>query len=99
MIQGGVYWLENHRAINAILVCLYTAFILLAHDIFVHLSVAIMNFLSLAVYEKVVAGAIVLLILGLIVIVWKTVQNRELQLRFTIFLASLYFYWLRISIH
>jgi hypothetical protein len=82
MIQGAIYWLEKHRIVNLILVCGYAAFLLFAHDIFVNLSVAIMNALSMAIYEKVVAIVLVLIAIGLVGTVFSVVRNGQLELRF-----------------
>jgi hypothetical protein len=88
MILGAIYWLEKHRIVNLILVCLYAAFLLFAHDIFVNLSVAIMNALSMAIYEKVVAIVLVLIAIGLVGTVLSVVRNGQLELRFVGFFGG-----------
>lgn len=45
-------FLKNNRAINVVLVLVYTIFILHGHDAFVQLSVVVMNKLSLQVYNQ-----------------------------------------------
>jgi hypothetical protein len=83
MIQGTIYWFEKHRIVNLILVCTYVAFLLFAHDIFVDLSVEIMNVLSLAIYETAVAIVLMLVAIGLVGAVFIVVRNGQLELRFT----------------
>ena len=91
MILGAIYWLEKHRIVNLILVWFYAAFLLFAHNIFVDLSVMIMNALSLAIYEKVVAGAIAILGLVLVGTVLRVVRNKQLKLRFVGFFGATLF--------
>lgn len=47
-------WLEAHRVQNLMLVLVYAAFILLGHDRFVQISIAVLNALTLPVYNLVV---------------------------------------------
>lgn len=79
MIRNAVDWLEQHRVINVLIVIVYASFLLFAHNVFVDLSVVIMNALSLAVYEKVVASTIVLLVMGMIGAVYFIVRNQRFE--------------------
>jgi len=56
-LNGFFGWLEAHRVVNLLLVLAYVAFILFGHDTFVQISIAVMNALTLPVYN-VVVGAI-----------------------------------------
>lgn len=59
-------WLEGHRMVNAALVLAYVGFILFGHDIFVRVSVTVMNALSLPVYNLVIGAVTVIIGLGFI---------------------------------
>ena len=56
-------WLENHRAVNLLLILLYFIFIYYMHDSVVHLSIWVMNLMSLSVYNKVVIVISILLLI------------------------------------
>lgn len=67
MIVNALNWLRNHKVINLVLVLLYVAFVVFAHDAFVQLSIFALQSLSLPVYNAVVAviGVVILLFLAL----------------------------------
>jgi hypothetical protein len=55
-------WLAAHRSINLLLIFSYFVFIYYMHDVVVHLSVWVMNMMSLPVYNKVVLTISILLL-------------------------------------
>jgi len=58
-----VTWLETHRTVNLLLILLYFVFIYFMHDPIVHLSIWVMNSMSLPVYNKVVKAISILLLI------------------------------------
>lgn len=80
MIGKVIEWLKNHKFINLVLVLLYVAFVVFAHDAFVQLSIFALERLSLPIYNAIVAviGVIVLLFLALSVY-RASKQNVELD--------------------
>jgi hypothetical protein len=62
-LQKIVDWLAAHRFINVLLITAYFLFIYYMHDPVVHLSVWVMNFFTLAVYNKVVIAVIILFLI------------------------------------
>lgn len=87
MIQKGVEWLEQHRAVNVLIVIVYTGFLLFAHDVFVNFSVTVMDRLSLPIYEKVVGAILALVTVGIVASVVQVLRQRQVQLLFTVFLV------------
>lgn len=63
-------WLRKHRSVNLLLVASYAGFILFAHEWFVHLSVDVMNRLSLEVYDRLVA---VMALIGAAALIFLTI--------------------------
>lgn len=72
-----IHWLEAHKCVNALLVLFYSLFVVFAHDFFVQISVNLMNYLSLEVYNQVVAAIALALLLGLIYLVSYGIKNRS----------------------
>lgn len=70
-------WLSDNRLINLALAIGYALFIVFAHEWFVNLSVQIMNALSLATYELIVASIVGLVFFACLVFLIKAVKNRE----------------------
>lgn len=87
MIERAVGWLEKHRAVNLLLVLVYIGFLLFAHDVFVNISVAVMNHFSIPVYEKLVAAMLVFIVLGAVSAGIYFLRTRTLNRRLGVFLA------------
>lgn len=68
-LYGSLEWLKRHRIVNGSAVLLYTLFILFMHDPMVSVSVALMNYFTLPVYNMIVAGIAVCVIIILFVYV------------------------------
>lgn len=73
LVQNVVAWLKAHTAINVALVFAYAAFILFMHDPMVHVSIWVMNLLTLPIYNKVV-----MLTSGVILLLYATILGRAL---------------------
>lgn len=84
--QRYVHWLAAHRIVNLVLISLYFVFLYYMHVPFAHLSVWVMNNMSLPVYNKVVLAISILLlvvfILFMIVQFKKYKSNRSLKLTY-----------------
>ena len=78
LIKKSADWLGAHRFINLLLIVAYFLFIYFMHDPVVHLSIWVMNFFSLPVYNKVViAVCVLLLILFSVFLVSQLNQRRD----------------------
>lgn len=81
-------WLRKHPLVTVGLILLYTAFILLMHNTMVNVSVAVMQNLGLALYNKVVMGVMIATAVfggGWVVWnLWKHEEHRFVKLFFLI---------------
>ena len=87
-----IAWLKQHKVMNLVFVFVYGFALIFFHNFFVKLSVNAMNSLSLDVYNKVVlivsfCGGIAVL-LSLLLMLYKTKENRNSKL-FFLFITSL----------
>ena len=97
-LQRCVSWFENNRIVNLCLIFLYFIFIYYMHDPVVHLSVWVMNLLSLPVYNKVVMAISVLLLILFVAFIAQQFKkyegNRRLKtayLLFTVIIIAIHF--------
>jgi len=71
-------WLEDHRLLNIALILTYFVFIYYMHDPVVHLSVWVMNLMSLPVYNLVVLSiSLILLVLFVIFMIVQLIKYRD----------------------
>lgn len=87
-LNNVIAWLAGHRILNGALVMAYAAFILLAHDYFVQLSIRAMHALTLPVYNTVV-GSVAAVVGGvffaiLLLFLQKETPNRGLKLGYLV---------------
>jgi len=68
-LQRCVTWLQNHRAVNLLLILVYFLFIYYMHDPVVHLSIWVMKAMSLPVYNEVVVVIVLLLLVLFIAVI------------------------------
>ena len=94
-----INWLETHRIANLLLILLYFFFIYFMHDPMVHLSVWVMNLMSLSIYNKVVLAISVLSLILFITFISQQFRkygdNRLLKiiyLLFTVGIIALHFH-------
>ncbi|MCF8459840.1 MAG: hypothetical protein K9G46_03885 [Flavobacteriales bacterium] len=88
MIQRAFHWLEKHRTVNLVMVVAYAIFLLFAHDMFVSLSVGVMNSLSLPIFQKVVAVIVVLFALAMAVTSWFVLRKGSADKRTASYFAA-----------
>ncbi|MDB5283288.1 MAG: hypothetical protein JWO06_2363 [Bacteroidota bacterium] len=78
ILRKTISWLESHRFINILLAGGYFLFIYFMHDPVVHLSVWVMNFFTLPVYNKVVLGIFALfLILFTVFLIGQLKEHKD----------------------
>lgn len=92
MVMNFINWLKQHKVLNLVLVFLYGFLLIFFHDFFVHLSIDMMNGLSLPVYNKLVlvisiCGGVAVFV-SLLYMLYKTNENRNRKL-FFLLLTSL----------
>lgn len=85
IIEQFISWLELNRLINILLIAFYFVFIYYMHDVMVHVSVWVMNGLSLAVYNKVVIAVFTLFLILFSVFLYMQLKDNTENLKLKIF--------------
>ena len=74
-MESGFRWLRQHRAVNLALVVGYSLFLLFAHDLFVSISVKVMNAVSIPLYQRLVGSILIVSVLAFVVLIAMSVRK------------------------